>query len=102
MTDDAHFRLRIPAELHSYLVEEAAKNRRSINAEIVARLQDSVTWAKISPTKMRDEILSLRREVTDLRFGLAQVRQHLRQINLFPYDDHPSYDEGDPHALDKD
>jgi len=39
--DDPHFRLRIPEELHARLTEQAKENHRSINAEIVARLEES-------------------------------------------------------------
>lgn len=37
--DDPHFRLRIPAELKAEIEASAAANNRSINAEIVSRLQ---------------------------------------------------------------
>jgi hypothetical protein len=39
--DDPHFRLRIPAELKAEIEESAKANNRSINAEIVARLENA-------------------------------------------------------------
>lgn len=37
--DDPHFRLRLPARLKASLEQEARRNNRSINAEIVYRLE---------------------------------------------------------------
>jgi len=36
---DPHFRLRLPAALKQRIAEEAARNRRSSNAEIVVALE---------------------------------------------------------------
>jgi len=41
--DDPHFRLRIPAELKTRIEQRAARNKRSINAEIVALLEEAMT-----------------------------------------------------------
>lgn len=38
--DDPHFRLRIPADLKDEIEAAAKENNRSINAEIVSRLED--------------------------------------------------------------
>ena len=63
--DDPQFRLRVPDEMHALLADAAKKNRRSINAEIVARLQGSleadaasVHQPPFQPQQMRDEILA--------------------------------------------
>lgn len=40
--DDPHFRLRLPAELKAEVERAAKENNRSINAEIVSRLEDSI------------------------------------------------------------
>ena len=37
--DDPHFRLRIPEDMRDRLKDEAERNNRSMNAEIIARLQ---------------------------------------------------------------
>lgn len=39
--DDPHFRLRVPTELKTRIEAAAAENNRSMNAEIVARLEAS-------------------------------------------------------------
>jgi len=39
--EDAQFKLRLPAELREQVEQSAKTNRRSINAEIVARLEES-------------------------------------------------------------
>ena len=38
MDQDARITLRLPAELHSWLTEQAKSARRSLNSEIVYRL----------------------------------------------------------------
>jgi hypothetical protein len=43
--DDPHFRLRIPAETKAQIEKSAAESGRSINAEIVVRLQQSLNGA---------------------------------------------------------
>jgi len=40
--DDPHFRLRIPEEMKQQIEVAAAENRRSINAEIIHRLQTTL------------------------------------------------------------
>lgn len=41
MAEDAHFRLRLPLQLHEALRLSAQENGKSINAEIVGRLERS-------------------------------------------------------------
>jgi len=45
--DDPQFRIRLPAELKSRIEEEAARAGRSLNAEIVHRLGESLIKADI-------------------------------------------------------
>ncbi|MEH6721686.1 MAG: Arc family DNA-binding protein [Aurantimonas endophytica] len=40
--DDAHFRLRLAADLHQAMKSAAETNNRSINAEIVSRLEQTL------------------------------------------------------------
>ena len=56
--EDAHFRLRLPEDLHDRLRVVAAVNRRSITAEVVARLVDSFA---------REDILGADASLADLR-----------------------------------
>lgn len=39
--DDPHFRLRLPVDLKAFIAAEAVMSRRSLNAEIVFRLEQS-------------------------------------------------------------
>jgi hypothetical protein len=75
MADDAHFRLRIPSDLHKYLVEEAAKNHRSINAEIVARLYNSKEWHPFDPGQMAMDIELLRQQYDRVLMEMALLRR---------------------------
>jgi predicted HAD superfamily phosphohydrolase len=72
-TVDAQFRLRLPAELHAKLVENAEKNHRSINAEVVQRIVSSFEWDTYSPNQMTHEIDELKKQVTDLSLKLHSV-----------------------------
>lgn len=52
--DEAQFHLRLTHELHAKIKERAKMNRRSINAEIIATMEDSLL--KPSPVSgFRDE-----------------------------------------------
>jgi hypothetical protein len=70
--DDPQFRIRLPEDLRSEIIEQAEKNGRSINAEIVARLRNSLGWDKYDPAKMSEDIEMLKRQyerlLRDLRF----------------------------------
>lgn len=46
--EDPHFRLRVPPGLRERIADEAKRNNRSMNAEIVARLEKSFTESPIS------------------------------------------------------
>ncbi|WP_323012890.1 Arc family DNA-binding protein [Devosia sp.] len=50
-TEDAHFRLRLPPEMHARIRDEAKANGRSINAEIVYRLQETLKMEDYFPDK---------------------------------------------------
>ena len=52
--DDPHFRLRVPPELHDRVAAAAKENGRSMNAEIVVRLE--LSFASGSDEKL-DTIL---------------------------------------------
>lgn len=43
---DAQFKLRLPAELRAQLEQAAMESRRSLNAEMVIRLEASFAQAK--------------------------------------------------------
>ncbi|MBD3643537.1 Arc family DNA-binding protein [Alcanivorax sp.] len=54
--DDRYTRitLRIPRELHSKLTDEAERTSKSLNAEIIGRLEDSFAGKGITAETLRD------------------------------------------------
>lgn len=66
--EDLHFRLRIPEDLKQKIQEAAEANRRSMTAEIVARLEQSFLQAPL-PLAGLDDLDSLPPEEA---FQLAQ------------------------------
>lgn len=62
---DPQFRLRLPEHLHTKLKNAAPTNSRSINAEIVARLEASFSV----PSHDHDAIKQALREVLEERDG---------------------------------
>ena len=71
--DDPHFRLRVPAEMRALIADSAKKNRRSMNAEIVARLQGSLEADAPAPAAhnreptMQEILDSIRRIIREER-----------------------------------
>ena len=65
--------LRIPKDVHARLQQSADKTSKSMNAEIVARLDTSFT-----ATETSSEILSL---IATLQFELSQAR-YREQVQL--------------------
>lgn len=53
----------IPDELHRQLKERAARNRRSLNAEVIAGLETLFETERIDPLRELEEIRQLREKV---------------------------------------
>lgn len=74
------FMLRLPDGMRDRLKEEAAKNKRSLNAEIVARLDESFEIAKTLPVvsgaldSLEDSIRQNREMVDVSRAVLTEVK----------------------------
>lgn len=67
--NDPHFRLRVPAELKARIEATAASNNRSINAEIVARLEQTYS-AESEQSRMLGEQMAATVELTSRVQGL--------------------------------
>jgi len=49
----------IPAQLHAKLKQSAEKNRRSLNSEILTRLESAVVAPKVDRAKLANELKAL-------------------------------------------
>jgi hypothetical protein len=68
--EDPQFKLRLPAELKARIDQQAEANRRSINAEIIARLEASVlrdtpSEGLISASKAKELATLARRDLSE-------------------------------------
>ena len=67
--DDAQFKLRLSGSLHARLTNTAHDNKRSINAEIVTRLEQSFVE--------RSADISVAESVAELDRKLGAICEHL-------------------------
>jgi hypothetical protein len=70
----------IPREIHAMLKESAEKNRRSLNSEILARLERDIAAPKVDRTKLARELRAFtdRLPTVDHRIGDRQKRKGLK------------------------
>jgi len=70
----------IPAHLHAKLKERAEKNRRSLNSEILTRLEQDVSVPKVDRTKLANELKAFtdRLPHVDHRIGDRYKRKGLK------------------------
>ena len=73
--DTSNIRLRIPNDLLAKVTEIAAKNQRSVSAEILARLADAYQWAAFDPNALAGELDEIDRR-------LAVLFKHLNLLDL--------------------
>ncbi|EGR4068079.1 Arc family DNA-binding protein [Vibrio cholerae] len=73
------FGLRMPAELKEKLEEEAKKNMRSLNAELVARLEESF-GNNITNSSTNQEIAELTYQVK-LLLQVIREKEQLGKVN---------------------
>jgi hypothetical protein len=85
--DDAQFRVRLPDKLRAEIVEQAEKSGRSINAEIVARLENSLGWDQFDPAQLSVDIEEIRDE-------LKEVWREIRALNRQDKRDPNSWKDG--------
>ena len=71
--EDPHFRLRIPSSLRDRIAEGARVNKRSINAEIVARLEWSFEpGAGARFIRAGEETISIESLINIIQAGVMQ------------------------------
>ena len=68
--EDPHFRLRVPASLRDRIAEGAKANKRSLNAEIVARLEWSFEpGAGARFVRAGEEVISIESLINIIKAG---------------------------------
>lgn len=67
--NDPEFRLRLPEGLKTKIEEMAKNSQRSINAEIVARLEQSFSISQFDPERVAKDIEDLLKRVSRLENG---------------------------------
>lgn len=77
--DDPQFKLRLPADLKARIDQAAAENRRSINAELVARLEDSFIPRSMDDIE-RDSLSKLERELADLSIESFKLTHEMNSL----------------------
>lgn len=75
---DPQYKLRMPPELRDKLKQAAKDNHRSMNAEIVARLQASFDDLLFYGHTLSDEVTP--DEAEDLRIRVARVEAALEKL----------------------
>ena len=70
----------IPARLHAKLKESATKNRRSLNSEILTRLERDVSVPKVDRAKLANDLKAFtgRLPYVDHRIGDRYKRKGLK------------------------
>ncbi|MFI5398366.1 MAG: Arc family DNA-binding protein [Candidatus Binatia bacterium] len=70
----------IPKDVHALLKKSAAKNRRSLNSEILARLERDVSAPRVDRTKLARELRAFTDQLphVDHRIGDRYKRKGLK------------------------
>lgn len=69
---ETHMRIRVPDRVRDRLIELAEANQRSLNAEVVARLEESLAKA--------DEFAELKKAVKRLDTELTEAIRHIDNL----------------------
>lgn len=77
---DPQYKLRMPPELRDKLKDAAKENHRTMNAEIVARLQES--FEGTSATGSGSELQELQRKLDAQDEVLTEAMRMLRKMSL--------------------
>ena len=94
MSEDIHkypsqlaerFQVRMPDGLRDKLKTSAEENSRSMNAEIVARLEESFVAQRSAAEVLEQAIITLEQENAERRRTLMEERAMLSQIKLMRY-----------------
>lgn len=78
---DPQFKLRLPLELKERIEEDAKKNKRSINAEIVDRLESSFS-KKTRDSLLAQAIAELKEQREKENFLFEKLDEQWRKIEI--------------------
>ena len=74
--EPVQFKLMLPASLKNQLKREATGSRRSLSAEIVARLEGSLLVGRIPQADTQDaEMLDILNEIERLKLKIVRLRK---------------------------
>ncbi|NSY21881.1 Arc family DNA-binding protein [Agrobacterium vitis] len=76
--DDPHFRLRIPETLKNQIESAAESNHRSINAEIIHRLEQSFATL---PDLDEDDLQAILRQIDVVKYNIVKAHSKKNQQN---------------------
>lgn len=79
---DPQYKLRMPAELHDKLKASAKENHRSLNAEIVARLQFSFRLDSAKLTVPKEEFTETELLRAQLDRSVRQMQEMMEQVEV--------------------
>lgn len=71
--------LRIPTELHEHLAASAEKTSKSMNAEIIARLEDSYLYGDKSPAEKFTEDVATKAAAKAMEQAMETLSEKVRQ-----------------------
>lgn len=79
-SEDVQTNLRLPAELKERVVKAAVQNKRSLSAEVAARLEDSFQPKKLAPISAGDMTRLLETDEYTKRVFADQLRNTASQL----------------------
>jgi hypothetical protein len=71
--EDPQLKLRLPEEIKNRLTEAARDNKRSVNAEILARLEASLSEPQISPFVPGTYLREIRKLLNELQQAIGSI-----------------------------
>jgi hypothetical protein len=79
--EDQHFRLRLPADLREKIEAAAAESRRSLTAEILARLE-STFYVPTAPQRTPDVVRDMKMVSDALLQAVTEIQKTGRSLRL--------------------
>jgi plasmid stability protein len=69
----------IPDELYRRLKESAASNRRSLNSEVIVRLESALVPGRVTVTERLSRARALRASLPNVNFGVEEIDDFKRE-----------------------